>query len=142
MKNISLVIFLVSQLVIAQNNPSELLKQEVLTAQSARITAMINADVYQLEKLLSEDLSYAHTTGWTETKSGFLETVASKKIDYVSFVPKDVHIRIFENTAVLTGLVDVNLGRTDFTIRFLEVQRKVNGNWQLEAWQSVINKVE
>ena len=44
----------------------------------------------------------------------------------VSFVPKDVEIRIYGETAVLTGKVDVNLGRTDFTIRFLEVQRKVD----------------
>lgn len=133
---------ILSFITFAQNNTIEILKQEVITAQSARITAMINADVNELEKLLADDLSYAHTTGWTETKSGFLETVASRKIDYLSFVPKDVHVRIFENTALLTGLVDVNLGRTDFTIRFLEVQRKVHNTWLLVAWQSVINKVE
>ena len=142
MKIATSLFFILSYITFAQNHTFEILKQEVLTAQSARITAMISADVNQLEKLLADNLSYAHTTGWTETKSGYLKTVASKKIDYVSFVPRDVDVQIFDSTAVLTGLVDVNLGRTDFTIRFLEVQHKVDETWQLVAWQSVINKVE
>jgi hypothetical protein len=117
-------------------------QQEVLQAQSARIAAMINADTEELKQLLDEDLTYSHTTGWTETKAGYLETIKSGKIDYLQFSPRDVEVRIYQNTAVLTGLVDVNLGRTDFTIRFLEVQRRVDGQWKLTAWQSVINKVD
>ena len=137
------LLFLIScQFAIAQKDNFDIVKQEVLKAQSDRISAMIEADVEKLKDLLTEDLTYAHTTGWTETKSGYLETVKSKKIDYLSFVPRDVEVRIYENTAVLTGLVGVNLGRTDFTIRFLEVQRKVDGLRQLTAWQSVINKVK
>ena len=142
LKIFGLLFFISCQIANAQNDKIEVAEQEVLNAQSSRISAMIEADIEKLKDLLAEDLTYAHTTGWTETKSGYLETVKSKRIDYLSFVPRDVEVRIYEKTAVLTGLVDVNLGRTDFTIRFLEVQRQVNGLWQLTAWQSVINKVE
>ena len=142
LKIFGLLFFISYQIANAQNDEFEVAEQEVLNAQSSRISAMIEADIEKLKDLLAEDLTYAHTTGWTETKSGYLETVKSKRIDYLSFVPRDVEVRIYENTAVLTGLVDVNLGRTDFTIRFLEVQRQVDGLWQLTAWQSVINKVE
>ena len=139
-----LVIFLFAccQFAVAQNEELVDRQQEVLQAQSARISAMINADVEKLKELLDEDLTYSHTTGCTETKSGYLETIQSKRIDYLQFSPRDVEVRIYGSTAVLTGLVDVNLGRTDFTIRFLEVQRRVDGQWKLTAWQSVINKVD
>ncbi|PTX43490.1 uncharacterized protein DUF4440 [Christiangramia gaetbulicola] len=136
------LLLLIPAFTTAQNLGSNTSKQEVLDAQSARITAMLNADLGKLDELLTEDLSYAHTNGWTETKSGYLETIRSGKIDYVSFVPKVVEVRVYDDSAVLTGKVDVNLGRTDFSIRFLEVQRKVDGVWKLTAWQSVLNKVD
>jgi hypothetical protein len=142
LKLVTLLILISAHIGIAQNESLDILKTEILNAQSARISAMISADIEKLNDLLTDDLTYAHTTGWTETKTGYLETIKSGKIDYVSFVPKDVEVRIYGITAVLTGKVDVNLGRTDFTIRFLEVQRKVNGIWKLTAWQSVLNKVE
>ena len=60
----------------------------------------------------------------------------------MSFVPRDVNIRIYEKTAVLTGFIDVKAiykkEELEFTTRFLEVQRNVDGNWLLAAWQPVI----
>lgn len=138
----SIIIVIACHVGNAQNKSNDIQEQEVLNAQSARISAMIDANIEKLNDLLSDDLTYAHTTGWTETKPGFIETIRSGKIDYISFVPRDVEVRIYDETAVLTGKVDVNLGGTDFTIRFLEVQRKVDGMWKLTAWQSVINKVD
>ena len=138
-----LILLLIScNIGIAQIESLDISKEEVFNAQSSRILAMIDADIDKLNNLLTNDLTYAHTTGWTETKTGYLETIKSGRINYISFVPKDVEIRIYGETAVLTGKVDVNLGRTDFTIRFLEVQRKVDGTWKLTAWQSVLNKVD
>ena len=136
------MLFISCNIGFAQKESSDILKQEVLTAQSSRISAMIDADIDKLNDLLTDDLTYAHTTGWTETKTGYLETIKSGRINYISFVPKGVEIKIYGETAVLTGKVNVNLGRTDFTIRFLEVQRKIDGIWKLAAWQSVINKVD
>ena len=138
----SIIIVIACHIGNAQNESNDIPEQEVLNAQSARISAMIDANIEKLNDLLSDDLTYAHTTGWTETKPGFIETVRSEKIDYISFAPRDVEVRIYDETAVLTGNVDVNLGGPDFTIRFLEVQRKVDGMWKLTAWQSVINKVD
>ena len=43
-------------------------------------------------------------------------------------------VRLFGNTAVITGLSDMKLiwggKQYEFTIRFLEVSRKVDANWQ------------
>lgn len=142
-KSVLLLLMLVAtQMARAQTGTPDNEKQAVLASQAARISAMIAADIQQLDALLDEDLSYSHTTGWSETKPSFLKTVQSGRIDYQQFEPREVAVRLYDDTAVLTGLVDVNLGRTDFTIRFLEVQRKIGDTWKLTAWQSVINKVE
>lgn len=63
MKMTTFLFFLLSYISFAQNNKSDLLTQEVLEAQSARITAMIEADIDKLDVLLTDDLTYAHTTG-------------------------------------------------------------------------------
>ena len=127
---------------VAEDKNNENTEKEILNQQSARFSAMIDADVEKLETLLADDLTYGHTKGNTESKTGFIETVRSERIDYISFVPRDVSIRIYEKTALLTGFIDVKViykkEELDFTTRFLEVQRKADGNWLLAAWQPVI----
>jgi len=115
--------------------------QSALEFQSARFRAMVDVDMERLEEFLADDLSYSHTTGWTETKSEFLSTVESGKIDYVSVTPRDVEVRIYGDIAVITGLSGMQVAVGDqpvsFTIRFLDVSRRVGDSWQLIAWQSV-----
>ena len=117
------------------------IEQSALDFQSARFTAMIDADMGSLEAFLADDLTYTHTTGWIETKSGFLSTVESGKIDYMSITPTDVDVRVYGNVAVITGLAGLQGAVDDrtvsFTIRFLDVSRRVGDSWQLVAWQSV-----
>jgi ketosteroid isomerase-like protein len=116
-------------------------EQSALEFQSARLKAMIDADIDTLERYLADDLTYSHTTGWTETKSEFLSTVESQAIDYVSVTPRDIEVRIYGDIAVITGLSRmqgaVGNRSVSFTIRFLDVSRRVGDSWQLVAWQSV-----
>ena len=115
--------------------------QRVLEFQSARFKAMVDEDVELLERFLADDLTYAHTTGITETKAEFLSTIASGRIDYLALLPSKVDVRVYGDVAVLTGLARlrgaVGDREVDFTLRFLDVSRRVGDNWQLVAWQSV-----
>lgn len=141
---IGILLLLSCQPNVAKDENYTATKEQILKQQSARFTAMIEADVVKLETLLADDLTYGHTGGSTETKIGFIETVNTERVDYVSFVPSDLNVRVYENTAVLTGFIDVKVivekEEFVFTTRFLEVQRKVDGNWILTAWQPVILK--
>ncbi|WP_276390723.1 nuclear transport factor 2 family protein [Eudoraea chungangensis] len=141
LKLFGLLLLITSQFTIAQNDETVLSEQQILKQQSDRFSAMIDADIVKLESLLADDLTYGHTKGSTETKTGFIKTVKTKRIDYLSFIPREVNVRIYENTAVLTGFIDVKViyknEEMTFTTRFLEVQRKVNENWLLAAWQPV-----
>ena len=117
------------------------LEDDVLAYQDARFRAMIEEDLAKLNGLLDDDLHYSHTEGSVESKAQFLTTIESKRIDYLAAKRRDVAVRVFDNTAVITGLSDMDLiyrdERYKFTIRFLEVARRVDMNWQLVAWQSV-----
>jgi hypothetical protein len=136
----TLIFFLICQSSVAQNDNS---KQQVLDAQSARFSAMMEADVEKLDKMLADELTYTHTSGWIENKSGYLKTVESKKIDYLSMITRDVNVRIYDETAVVTGLVDVKLNYEgkpwENTLRFLEVYNKLDDAWLLVASQRLKN---
>lgn len=116
-------------------------EQGALEFQASRFRAMVDADIDLLESYLADELTYSHTTGWTETKPEFLQTVRSGKINYLAVEPRDVIVRIYGDVAVMTGLSDMRGAVDDrtvsFTIRFLDVSRRVGGAWQLVAWQSV-----
>lgn len=117
------------------------LEQEVIAYQDARFRAMIQEDVDELGKLLADDLHYSHTKGRVESKAQILSTIETKQIDYIAAERRDIEVRLFGNTAVITGLSDMTLiwrgEKQDFTIRFLEVAHKVDSDWRLVAWQSV-----
>ncbi len=143
LKLLGILLLFTSHFSVAQNEISATIKQQVLETQAARFSAMITADIETLQNLLADDLTYSHATGWSETKTEHLETIKSEKVDYVSLQQKEVNVRIYDKTAVLTGDVEVKLiyqsEKKEFTLRFLEVQREINGAWCLVAWQSVIN---
>ena len=128
-------------MVLANSANAGELEEEAVAAQSARFQAMIDGDLPTLSDLLLDDLHYSHTRGDVETKSQFLSTIESNRIDYLGAEPRDVEVRVFGDTAVITGLSDMDLTvrgeRMVFTIRFLEVSRKDDSGWKLLAWQSV-----
>jgi ketosteroid isomerase-like protein len=58
----------------------------------------------------------------------------------MTVTPSEVTVRIYGDVAVMTGLSKMQgaVGDRDvsFTIRFLDVSRRIGNSWQLLAWQS------
>ena len=115
-------------------------EHEVLETQARRFQAMIDVDFETLENILSGDLTYTHTSGWMENKGEFLSSLRSQLIKYKSIQPTDIVIHIYDNTAVVTGISAMRIIYSEnplaFSIRFIEVYHKNQGNWQLVAWQA------
>lgn len=135
------VIFLAQLLTVSAVLSDDATVQEsALGFQSARFEAMIDADMESLDEFLADDLTYTHTTGWIETKSEFMWTVESGRINYMAVTPSEVMVRIYGDIAVITGLSRmqgaVGDKAVDFTIRFTDVSRRIGDSWQLVAWQS------
>jgi ketosteroid isomerase-like protein len=115
-------------------------EEEVRAADARRIAAVVDADTAVLSSLLADDLTYTHTTGQVETKEQFLAGITSGKLDYQSIQPSEVQVRVYGNTAVMTGRAEmkVNAQGKDlaFAIRFTSVWVKGEGGWRMAAWQS------
>ena len=118
----------------------EAIERQVLEVQAGRFQAMIDVDIEELDVILSDDLTYTHTSGQIETKGEFLTSLRSQEITYESIKPQEIKIRIYDNTAVVTGIsamrISVQEQQLSFSIRFIEVYQKSDANWQLVAWQS------
>lgn len=113
---------------------------DVRQFQAARFAAMIRHDVAAVDRCLADDLTYTHTTGETETKAQFLETLRSRNIEYEEIEPVDIVVRRHAETAIVTGRSTMHIRsggqpRT-FQIRFIEVDVRLGDRWQMTAWQA------
>ena len=117
-------------------------EQEIRRLESLRFEAMVRGDLVALAQILSEDLTYTHTTGVVDSKAQLIASLESGQRHYESITPQDVQVRVYGPVGVVTG---VSLMRTkgrgrneasSFRIRFLDVYAKKLDRWQLVAWQS------
>jgi ketosteroid isomerase-like protein len=101
--------------------------------------ACVQSDVQKLEQILSDDLTYTHSSGETQTKSQFITAIRDRKIRYRSIEFRQSSARVYGDTAVTNNEVRVNItvDTRDVTVhaRFLHVWAKHNGLWQLAAHQ-------
>ena len=105
-----------------------------------RFTAMVEADVATLESLLASDMTYSHSSGWTQTKSEFIGSIRSRELEYKEIKPDALQVRAYGSTAVVTGRAQVRTKskgqENSLELRFLDVYVKRKGKWQMVAWQS------
>ena len=139
MKQIVLIaslIFIVS--VFAQNRTDTAkLEKEVLEVDTQRADAYVNGDVATLERILADDVTYVHPTGKVETKAEVIAGFKNQDRKYKSIKRDDVVVRIYGNTAVVTGRNTISAeyqGKNyDVQNRFTRVYVKQAGGWRLVA---------
>ncbi|MGH8247258.1 MAG: nuclear transport factor 2 family protein, partial [Gammaproteobacteria bacterium] len=75
-----------------------------------------------------------------QSKAEFLASLRSGELKYLSVNPKEMQIRNYGATVVVTGTAAMRTQsggqERDFRIRFLDVYVKRQGRWQMVAWQS------
>src|SRR4051812_12767685 len=69
--------------------------------------ATMHADLAALNTILSDDLTYTHSSGKTKTKADFIASIRSKKLKYPSIKFKSAEARFYENTAIISSHVRV-----------------------------------
>lgn len=115
-------------------------EKELRAVEEQRYKAMLQADIPALEKLLTDDLVYVHSSGSIETKQQFLATVRTGGIRYKKIAPEDLRYRIAGNLAVVTGKSSLETERDgkplSFRVRFTAVYEKSAAGWRLAAWQT------
>ena len=104
------------------------------------MSAMAQKDIAALNKLISDDLVYTHSSARLDTKQSLIGAMESGKTVYTAVVPSDVKAQDLGDTVVLTGScrIGVNAGGrpNNFGVRFTDVWVNKGGQWQMVAWQS------
>jgi ketosteroid isomerase-like protein len=113
---------------------------EIRDLEQQRFRAMEHVDVAALNRILSDDLIYTHASGLQQTKAELIGVLGSGDFKYESICADSTRIRIYDQTAVVTGRAAIRIktgGREQsFKICYLDVYVKQDGRWQMVAWQS------
>ena len=120
---------------LAAQTPAE---EAVRQVEDRRIKAMIDDDFVALEATLADDLTYGHSSGAVDTKASYLEALKSGKTKYLTFDRTPSVVRLYGETAVITGAATLSLRgqAAPFTLRYTLVYVKREGQWRMVAWQS------
>ncbi|MGE0587822.1 MAG: nuclear transport factor 2 family protein [Cyclobacteriaceae bacterium] len=95
---VTLILF--QQTALSQNNPTEAL---ILKISSQKSDWMVKQNVDSLKVLMDNQFLFIHSNGWTQSAKDFFDDFASGKLVYTRIEPIEASVRIFNETAVLTG---------------------------------------
>lgn len=112
----------------------------VKAAEMARFAAQTTNDFKALDALLGDDLVYTHSSAAVDGKASYIESMRSGAVKYESIEPRDLKIRVYGTTAVITGegrfKVTARGQALDNQLRFTDVWVLRDGRWQMVSWQS------
>ena len=114
--------------------------QIVIDLDKKRMTAMAQKDITTLNRVLSDDLIYTHSSARLDTKHSLIGNMETGSTVYTAVEPSDVKAQDLGDTVVLTGSCRISVmsqGRPNsFSVRFTDVYANKGGQWQMVAWQS------
>ena len=102
-----------------------------------RIQAQIHADALALDRIYADDFIGVGPSGRVRTKPEVISDFTSGDLKFQSITTDEVQVRVYENTAVETGLstmVGQDKGKAvPRDTRFTRVWVKQQGRWRLVA---------
>src|ERR1051325_778042 len=112
-------------------------EQAIRQLDNERIQAQIEADAVALDRIYADDFIGVGPSGTVRTKPQVISDFTSGNLKFQSITPDEVKVRVYENTAVETGLstmVGQDKGKAvPRDTRFTRVWVKQQGHWRLVA---------
>lgn len=110
----------------------------VRALEERRVKALVEDDYAALEAIFGDDLHYTHSSAVVDDKASFMAALKSGKTKYESLERGPATVRIYGDTALMTGTALVGLrGRTEkLSLRYTLLYVKRAGEWKMVAWQS------
>jgi ketosteroid isomerase-like protein len=117
-------------------------EREILSLEEARNQAVLHGDATALDWMTSDDYTFITLRGELRTKSDILKGFASGSFHYDSRQISDLKVRVYGDTAVVTGR-SVQKGMEngkDYSgdYRFTRVYVKEKGRWLSVALQTTL----
>jgi ketosteroid isomerase-like protein len=134
------ILVLMSGLAAAAAQPDPNAVKEVMAASDAWKQAMMKKDGAALQKLLHDDITYSHSSGFNQTKAEVIQTTTTGKssVDAMDF--SDVTVRVYGTTALIRAKVEmrniIDGKATTFHLNVLHVWLKGPDGWQMIARQT------
>jgi ketosteroid isomerase-like protein len=124
---------------MASNSETSALQALIKKMENDRIQAGVHKDVDSIAAVTAEDYVNIDFNGQVRNKAETLERIRSSEIQLKSNTLNEVEVRIYGNTAVVTGLATPNgsLNGKDFgtPIRYSRVYVKKDNGWQVVLFQ-------
>src|SRR5687767_3852600 len=96
------ILFLLSVTLLSGANPDPKTEKEVLAALDAYKQGLMKKDATTLSKILSDDLTYSHSSNLHENKAAVLESLKGNTVaEAIDF--KNLKVRVYGNTALVKG---------------------------------------
>src|SRR6266567_2806941 len=111
-------------------------EQAIRQVDHERIQAQIGADAVALDRIYADDFIGIGPSGTVRTKPQVISDFTSGALKFQSITTDEVQVRVYENTAVETGLstmVGQDKGKAvPRDTRFTRVWVKQQGRWRLD----------
>ena len=115
-------------------------EKQILGLEDQRFGAMIARDFAALEKLVHDELLYTHSSGLTDTRASWLESMKSGKTRYKSVSCTERKVRVLGEVALVTGRAaieaEINGQPRSLKLLFLNAWARTPQGWKFVAWQS------
>ncbi|MGP8246955.1 MAG: nuclear transport factor 2 family protein [Bryobacteraceae bacterium] len=113
---------------------------DIRAAEKTWSKAILAKDTSTLEKLLADDLIYAHSTGIVDTKSTYLAKIAGGGLKYEAVDFESMTVKPYGDTAVMFAHMRIRginqNGPFNDRLLMMHVWRKSGKDWQLVAHQT------
>ena len=134
-----IMLLMTSQMTMAQSSKEE---TEVAKAVEELKTLLVEPTQKGLEAISAKELSYGHSNGMVEDQKTFVESLMSKKYDFVTMDLTEQTIKIVGNAAIVRHILtaktnDAGKGPGNANIKVLQVWQKQGSKWVLIARQAV-----
>ncbi len=114
--------------------------QEALAAEEERFAAQMTGDIPALERLISDELVYVHSSTVEDTKVSFIESLRSGNVRYRTMERSDTVVRTYGSVAIITGKAQfgVTVRGQDLTLNLLyhAIWTKGSRGIQFISWQA------
>jgi ketosteroid isomerase-like protein len=121
----------------AKRDQRSSVEQDIKQLDNERIQAQIGADAVVLDRIYADDFIGVGPSGTVRTKAQVISDFTSGALKLQSITTDEVQVRVYENTAVETGLSTMSGQDKGKAIprdtRFTRVWVKQQGRWRLVA---------
>ena len=118
-----------------------LIVEEVLSADRERVQALLHNDASALDSIYADELIFTNQYGVVRDKAYWIATAKAGEFKFDSYTTDDVRVRIYGETAVVTGqFLATGQARGSklkgLPVRYICVYIKREGRLQLAAQQA------